>query len=92
MDNKKQKQDSGVKGVPGEAIDASLAVLQVVKLVATICGGIEDERSECSGARNDEGDIMNKCKRDAVRRGEEVSHKIARLFIRMPTYVVREFG
>ena len=37
------KQKSGVECVPDEAVDASFAVLQIVKLVATICDAIEDE-------------------------------------------------
>ena len=48
------KQESGVECVPDEAIDASFAVLQIVKLVATICDAIEDESNECNGANNDE--------------------------------------
>jgi hypothetical protein len=48
------KQESGVECVPGEAVDASFAVLQKVKLVATICDAIENGSSECNGAHNDE--------------------------------------
>ena len=48
------KQESGVECVPGEAIYASFAVLQIVKLVATICDAIEDGSSECNGAHNGE--------------------------------------
>jgi hypothetical protein len=48
------KQKSGVECVPDEAVDASFAVLQIVKLVATICDAIEDESNECNSAKNDE--------------------------------------